>query len=36
MPEVEDKIHEQTRQKVDSPTEEVKIKGTVNHLKSVH
>jgi len=29
-------IYEQTRQKVDSPTEEVTIKGTVNHLKSGH
>jgi len=29
-------IYEQTRQKVDSPTEEVAIKGNVNHLKSGH
>ncbi len=29
-------IYEQTRQKVDSPTEEVKIKGTATHLISGH
>jgi len=30
------KIYEQTRQKVDSPTEEVTIKGTAKRLESAH
>jgi len=30
------KIYEQTRQKVDSPTEEVKIKKAATQLKSGH
>jgi len=29
--ELEDKIHEQTRQKVDSPTEEITIRPPVSH-----